>query len=253
LLGWRRNLRRKCIRKEDGNALFLILIAVTLFAGLSYAITRSGRGGGTIERENALIGAAEISDFFGAVNHAVARLRVITCADTQITFENSVYEGGGSGPYSSGLLLPPGSNPNSPTDKSCHVFDVAGGGIVPKIIKGGDGAGTDWSKSGHPWFVSEPMPGIGSTASDLVMIMPHVSIDVCRAYNKAVGVGGSTGDPIGGAGGSPEEIDLVFTTFNGTYTDCCVSNGIPSGTWSACYRYNNLNNQLHIFNVLLAR
>ena len=69
---------RPC-RKSRGNILFLILLAVVLFAALSYAVTAAMRGGGTKSAgsESAELAAAEILQWFTAVDNAVMRMNLV--------------------------------------------------------------------------------------------------------------------------------------------------------------------------------
>lgn len=65
------------MKQNTGNALFLILIAVALFAALSYAVTNSGRGGGGIDRETAEINAAQLMNVSAQLKAAYQRLKII--------------------------------------------------------------------------------------------------------------------------------------------------------------------------------
>jgi len=60
---------------QRGNVLFLILIAVVLFAALSYAVTQSSRtGGGDAGREANLIRSSELTQYPAAVKTAIVRM-----------------------------------------------------------------------------------------------------------------------------------------------------------------------------------
>jgi hypothetical protein len=103
--------------RQSGNALFLILIAVALFAALSYAVTQSGRGNAGIEREQQMIDQAVSEQCNASVDYAVNKLKIIVGCDTsEISYE-----------------LADGTNPNAsaPADERCHVFRAAGAGAIP--------------------------------------------------------------------------------------------------------------------------
>ena len=105
------------MKRQSGNALFLILIAVALFAALSYAVTQSGRGNAGIEREQQMINQAVSEQCTASVNYAVNKLKLIVgCDSSEISYE-----------------LADGSNANAsaPADKSCHIFHANGAGVAP--------------------------------------------------------------------------------------------------------------------------
>lgn len=166
--------------RNSGNALFLILIAVALFAALSYAVTQSGRGGGNTAAEQAQLQAARVMNFAARVQQAVTRLRLINgCSETQLSFENSNAQ---TGSY---------ANPGAPTDKSCNVFDPAGGGVAFEDLPGTPVnilPGGEWWTAQYSIFGGFEVYGQGTTgnrpaSNDLVLGAP-VSLDMCNAINK---------------------------------------------------------------------
>lgn len=95
---------------QRGNALFLILIAVALFAALSYAVTRTGAGQGSISREEQLLAFSELDQFNEQLASAISRLVLVNgCALTEIGFTNDIWKR-----VNGTLFFPPGQNPNTP-------------------------------------------------------------------------------------------------------------------------------------------
>ena len=74
---------------ERGNVLFLILIAVALFAALSYAVTQSSRsGGGDATDETNAVNAASITQYPTGVRTAILRMTIDGTDVTTIEFND---------------------------------------------------------------------------------------------------------------------------------------------------------------------
>ena len=91
----------------------MILIAVALFAALSYALSQQRDGTKGLSTEKVRLLASDVIDMGNGLADANARLRLRRIADTAISFENSTVIG-----Y---------INPNC-TDDSCKIFAFDGGG-----------------------------------------------------------------------------------------------------------------------------
>lgn len=176
---------------ERGNILFLILLAVVLFAALSYAVTQSMRGGDNdATKENADLMAAQIIQYATNVEQAILRMRLSNnCSDTQISFQNDIVTG-----YTNGAA-----------PASCRVFDANGGGLAWEtppakalvdvatanaLGRAGVGYGA-YSISSQTSLTGIGLADTGNSGvgKDLLLGLPYVSDAVCAAVNKQLGLG----------------------------------------------------------------
>lgn len=154
---------------QNGSAFFIILIAIAMFAMLSYALSKGGRSSASaISADQAKLAAEEILSFTDTVRKAVQTLRLRGCTESQISFEID-----GSSDY---------DNPTAPTDSSCHVFSLAGGKASYRPMEAvwvENAANRDW------WFSGQtPVEGIGTASPELSMWGKDIRPEICSAINK---------------------------------------------------------------------
>ena len=180
--------------KQRGNILFLILLAVVLFAALTYAVTSADRGRGksaSSESSEALAGT--ILQFFSLIDTAVLRMVTIGGVDPMsLDFGAGVTSG----------VVSNGTNPAC-TSVACQVFMPAGGGVkmLPLPLQATDpnsigqktslGEGTAEFSIGM-WNVVD----VGTSLPDIIVAYRALKLDICNAINVAEGVYAKGGAPM---------------------------------------------------------
>ncbi len=232
---------------QRGNVLFLILIAVALFAALSFAISSSLRSGDTnasVEQRSAA--AAQILQYVTGLRSAVQRLVLNGCAENQLSFEPPPFSG--SGAY---------FNPNSPTNFSCHVFHNNGGGQSAwTYLSRVQGQGVYGPYSNPIYNATWGISRIGNNRGDLTMILGITDGNLCREINQRIGVNNPGGQPPHRNG------DHIHAEFNGTFSDpypgwadwSSVSGGdttLDPGHMEACMNYFDRDPNLYVFYAVL--
>lgn len=166
--------------------MFLILLAVALFAALSYAVTQSARSGGSNASEETLRAqASRIIQIGTQVRMTVQRMRLInSCKPYGISYlweENR--------PSSFDVT-------SAPADKSCHLFEPQGGNLIIPLPD------TDWLIEddslvtyGEWWFTgmydhqSHEVINVGTNgARDVLFTLNWLSEEQCNAINEVLGI-----------------------------------------------------------------
>lgn len=222
---------KKTPHNERGNVLVYILLAVALLGSLSFAVSQGWRGGmQDVTKEKARLYANDILEYANAVGNAVAQLRLRGCSDTQISFEASGIAG-----Y---------VNNNAPGDKSCHVFDLNGGGVTykpmpPEALKS--------SITNFAYTGMDAVNNIGTSDSELLMYGVGISDQVCIQINKMIGQ--VTGDTL-----IQDNADVTPDPFLGIYSsNVAIGDGSDfDGVRTGCFFCGPYGENV-FYKVLIAR
>jgi len=232
---------------EKGNVLFLILIAVALFAALSYAVTQSTRsGGGSTEREQSILSGASMTQHPTSLRTAIIRMILSGVDIANLQF---------NAPADFGTLI---------TDNL--VFHPNGGGAIfqnaPSDLMAATGQGT--------WFYNAnfEVPNIGAnggSGNDIIAFLPGITQAICRQINTEFTIDlASCTTTVGGI----PDLETTLTSGNisinqddtvtfptadqedlqGDGTGCAAFTGQPSG----CFN-DTANSQFVFYSVLLER
>lgn len=157
-------------QSESGNVLFLILIAVALFAALSYAVTKSTRsGGGSTEKEKATLSSAAMTQYPTALRTAIIRMVLNGVSVRSMYFDAPASFGGAS--------------------TETLVFHPDGGGATyqdaPEDMMVNPGVGT-WYFNAN--FDVPEVGRDGADGSDIIAFLPGVTGAVCEKINREFGI-----------------------------------------------------------------
>jgi len=163
------------MKSQKGNALFLILIAVALFAALSYAVTQSGRSGGGVDKEQAIISASNFVQQMNYIRTEIQRLYLMDEVD-QIVFDASAYNA------SNTYYLPDGTDG---TGRTVGLFNATDSS-VPFVPPSSDILKTPNAAWIYFYNMRVKEGGIdrGTADRDEVLATVLSSETVCRQINK---------------------------------------------------------------------
>ena len=148
---------------EQGNVLFLILIAVALFAALSYAVTQSTRtGGGDAGRETNTLNTAALIQYPSGIRTSMTRMSVSGVGFSEYEFNK------------------PGDFDDLTNDRF-GVFHPDGGGALyqeadNEVLSSGTG---EWFFNAN-FYVSDLGDG---TENEIIAFLPGVSNTICQSIN----------------------------------------------------------------------
>ncbi len=250
MLGWaqERETAMHQTSGESGSVIVWILIAIVLLAALSFAVSQSMRGDnpGAIGEQVAENLATEIVQAANGIAGAVQTMRIDTCTENQINFDNPVVTG-----Y---------TNPSAPAGGECDIYSPAGGGLTYLAPR------AEWldpTKAASQYYgrilftgktcVPDVAAGTGACSGDatdneeLIMFVPYIKQQICENINAALGIEGIPADT-----DYPWLETGTNALFTGAFGEGAVLTPGVDGQTAACIS-SQQRPGYHFYRVLIAR
>ncbi len=234
--------------RENGNALWFILIAVVLLGLLTMVLSR---GGSSVDQsgdyEQQRIKSSQILRYAKSIEAAIQEMKLRGVSENDISFEN----GTTSNDYTNG-------NCDSANDSSypdCMIFDVEGAGLAYRDFSEAQTTATNWIFTGANNVGTTAGP-IGTTAegsgNDLIMLLPNMKSSVCIQINRDLEVGTAGTLPVDTTGIDTTEFTGSFPTGGPTLLDGDPTPFELDNQIAGCFTDNNAS-VTYFYYVLLAR
>ena len=247
--------------RERGNALWFILVAIGLLGLLTVMLSRSGSNTNeTGGYEQNVIAANEILSYAKNMENAVQGLLARDCSENELSFWHDS-NGDGIENASDNYF----NTVSTRTDRSCHIFDVAGAGLTwdtPDERWHDKNYDTevwydDWNFTAASTVVNAGTTCNSKTCTDLVAVLSFINQNICLRLNELVNLDNPSGSP------PTENSSVSFNSntnnFNGSNFTFQSGIDITAQKFhSGCIKATSLSgssfpNTFHFYHVLHAR
>jgi len=223
---------------QSGSILVYVLLAVVLFAALSYAVSQMMRGGtNSVGAEKHAILMDGTLSYARNVKQAIQAIRISnSCAESEVSFEGSPFDGSDTDYV----------NASAPIDFSCHVFHPQGGGL------GKENPDSEVSSNEYIFTGELGVTGLGSDSnSELSMVLRGLTLAQCAIINEKIGLEAPQTD-------SSSSANFFTDAFTGSYalsgdlgTGIGTGNAVYDGRSAGCFHENNVTSGEYFFYQVL--
>ncbi len=180
---------------QQGNVLFIILLAIVLIGALTAAIQNSNHGENThIDNETLILHVSDVKQYASELERAVRFIIETGKSESSLRFAHPE----ASADY--GDLV-------ADADPSDQIFSPEGGAAQYKTPPADVNDGSPWE-----FYAGTDTPGTGTSAPELVAVLPNVTQAFCDKINET---NGQTGTPT----------DTGATTASGANPGNCINIG----------------------------